>query len=123
MYVLDFSGTIFKVNKAVPVPQVVDVQINAFQFLPGALVIPQGTVVRWTNQDVLGLLHDVNAQAAVRPNGAVETGSEIDSEALNIGGKHEFRFDELGTWKYNCSFGTPHQQLMHGSITVVPAGS
>ena len=123
MFVLDFSGTIFKVTRVVEVPQVVDVTINAYQFLPGNLVIPQGTSVRWTNSDVLGLLHDVNAQAAVRPDGTVETGSEIDSPDLNVGGSHTYRFDELGVWKYNCSFGVPHQQLMHGSITVVPAGS
>jgi plastocyanin len=123
MYVLDFSGTIFKVSRVAEAPQVVEVQINAYQFLPGNLVIPQGTTIRWINGDVLGLLHDVTAQAAVRPNGTIETGSEIDSDALNVGGKHEFRFDELGVWKYNCSLGIPHQQLMHGSVTVVPAGS
>ena len=123
MYALDFSGTIYKVNRVVEVPPVVDVSINAFQFLPQKLVIPQGTVVRWRNDDVLGLVHDVNAQAALRPGGMVETGSEIDSQALNIGGTHSYRFDDLGVWKYNCSFGIPHQQLMHGAITVVPAGS
>lgn len=123
MYVLDFSGAIFKVTRVVEVPQVVEVQINAYQFLPGSLVIPQGTEVRWINRDVLGLLHNVTSQAAVRPGGTVETGSEIDSDDLNIGGSHTYRFDELGVWKYNCSFGIPHQQLMHGSITVVPAGS
>jgi glucose/arabinose dehydrogenase/plastocyanin len=124
MYVLDFSGVIFKVTRAIPVPQVIDVQMNAFQFAPAALTIPQGTTIRWTNTDVLGLPHNVISQAALRPTGAVETGSEIDSDPLNVGGNsHQFRFDELGTWVYTCTLGIQHEALMHGKITVVPAGS
>lgn len=124
MYALDFSGTIFKVTKVVDVPKVVEVQMNAFQFAPAALTIPQGTTVRWRNQDVLGMTHNVRSQAAVRPNGAQETGSEIDSPALSVGGSaHEFRFDQLGAYKYTCTLGIAHEALMHGTITVVPAGS
>ena len=124
MYVMDFSGTIFKVTKVVDVPQVVDVQTNAFQFIPAALTIPQGTTVRWSNTDVLGMVHNVRAQGAVRPDGSVGDGKEIDSGALNAGGNpHTYRFDEVGTWVYTCTVGTAHEALMHGKITVVPAGS
>ncbi|MGH2710249.1 MAG: plastocyanin/azurin family copper-binding protein [Actinomycetota bacterium] len=124
MYALDFSGVIFKVTRVVEVPQTIEVQMNAFQFAPAVLTIPQGTIIKWSNKDVLGLPHNVRAQAAIRPTGAVETGSEIDSDSLNVGGNsHQFRFDEPGTWVYTCTLGLQHEALMHGKITVVPAGS
>lgn len=124
MYALDFSGQIYKVSRVVEVPPVIEVQTNAFQFVPAALTVPQGTTVRWVNRDTLGMTHNVRSQAAVRPNGTQDMGSEIDSPALNVGGSgHEFRFDKLGTYKYTCTLGIAHEALMHGVITVVPAGN
>jgi glucose/arabinose dehydrogenase len=124
MYALDFSGQIYKVSRVVEVPPVVEVQTNAFQFVPAGLTVPQGTTVRWVNTDVLGMTHNVRAQAAVRPNGTQDMGSEINSSALSVGGAgHEFRFDRLGTYKYTCTLGIAHEALMHGVITVVPAGN
>jgi glucose/arabinose dehydrogenase len=122
MYVLSFSGAIFKVTRAADVPRTVDVSINAYQFLPAELTIPEGTVVRWTNDEALGLLHEVASQAAIRADGTQDTGREIDSGTLTVGTSHSYRFDDVGTWVYTCRLGIQHEALMHGRITVVPAG-
>ena len=123
MYVLDFSGVIFKVTKVADVPATIEVTTAALQFVPAALTIPQGTTVRWTNTDPLGMVHNVRAQASIGPGGPGD-GKEIDSGALAVGGTaHTYRFDEVGTWVYTCTIGTVHEALMHGKITVVPAGS
>ncbi len=122
MYVADFSGTIFRVDRVAEVPRVVEVTAAAFQFAPQALVIPEGTTVRWKNQDPLGLPHQVRGQAAVRSDGTQDEGSEIDSPDLPVGAAHEYRFDTPGTWAYTCRVNEIHEVTMHGSITVVPAG-
>lgn len=123
MYVLSFSGAIFKVTKAADVPRIVDVSINAFQFLPATLTIPEGTTVRWTNNEALGFIHEVASQAAIRADGTQDTGREIDSGTMVVGGQASYRFDDVGTWVYTCRLGIQHEALMHGQITVVPAGS
>ena len=123
MYVLDFSGVIFKVTRVAEAPATVEVTTAALQFVPAALTIPQGTTVRWTNTDPLGMVHNVRAQASAGPGGPGD-GKEIDSGALAVGGTaHTYRFDDVGTWVYTCTIGTVHEALMHGKITVVPAGS
>ena len=122
MYVLSFAGTIFKVTKAADPPRVVDITINAFQFIPAGLTIPEGTTVRWTNEDI-GVPHEVSSQAAIRADGSQDTGREIDSGLLNVDSSFSYRFDDVGTWVYTCKLGPLHEALMHGQITVVPAGS
>jgi glucose/arabinose dehydrogenase len=125
MYVADFTGTIFKVVRLAEVPNQIDVQMNGLQFLPQALVIPEGTTVRWTNQDaVTGFVHNVRAQLAVRADGSQDEGKEMNSpDALARGESHSFRFDTPGKWIYTCTVNVLHTAAMHGSITVVPAGS
>lgn len=124
MYVADFGGLVSKVMKAADVPNVIEVQTAAFQFVPAALVIPEGTTIRWRNQDPVGLPHNVTSLAAVRSDGTQDTGSEINSgRDLGIGESHTYRFDTPGSWQYTCTFNQVHTAAMHGSITVVPAGS
>lgn len=122
MFVGDFAGAISVVDRVVEVPDVVEVQISAFQFLPQALVVPEGTTVRWVNDDVLGIPHVVTGQAAVQHDAQVGDGSAMSSSVLGVGASHEHRFDRIGTWKYWCTIDPAHQALMHGSVTVVPAG-
>jgi plastocyanin len=110
------------VTKVTDVPRTVDVSMNAFQFIPGVLTIPEGTVVRWTNNETLGLLHEVTSQLAVRADGSQDSGREIDSGTLAVGVSHSYRFDDVGTWVYTCTVSPQHEALMHGIVIVVPAG-
>jgi plastocyanin len=123
MYVASFGGHIFKVTKVTEVPRVVDVQMNAFQFVPQTLTIPEGTTVRWVNNEVLGLPHEVAGQAVVRADGSTDNPREIDTGVIAVGASRSFRFDTPGTWIYTCEVNIQHEALMHGQITVVPAGS
>ena len=123
MYVLSYSGAIFKVTKATDAPRVIDVRMNAFQFLPAEITIPEGTVVRWTNDEVLGFPHETAAETAILADGSQVSGREMDSGLLAVGGSFSHRFDDVGTWAYTCKLGLQHEALMHGQITVVPAGS
>jgi glucose/arabinose dehydrogenase len=122
MYVLSLSGAIYKVTKAVDVPKVVDVTMNTFQFIPAGITIPEGTVVRWTNEDSLAP-HEVASVRAVRADGSTDTGSEIDTGILARGISSSYRFDDVGTWIYTCNVSIQHRAVMHGKITVVPAGN
>jgi glucose/arabinose dehydrogenase len=123
MYVASFSGHIFKITKAADVPRVVDVHMNAFQFVPQTITIPEGTTIRWVNDDVLGLPHEVSGQAVVRADGSTDNPREIDTGIVAVGASRSFRFDNPGTWVYTCEVNLQHEALMHGQITVIPAGS
>lgn len=121
MLVADFSGTIFLVRRAAPVPELT-VTATAFQFAPAKLVIPEGATVRWLNDDALGLAHNVVAQAAAYSDGSSGTGSEMNSKTVAKGQSHRVRFDRPGTWIYTCTIAPVHTATMHGTITVVPSG-
>jgi glucose/arabinose dehydrogenase len=123
MYVASFGGHIFKITKVTDPPRVIDVQMNAFQFIPQTLTIPEGTVVRWVNDDVLGLPHEVAGQVVARADGSTDNPREIDTGVVNVGASRQFRFDNPGTWIYTCEISLQHEATMHGQITVVPAGS
>ena len=123
MYVASFGGHIFKVTKVVDPPRVVDVQMNAYQFIPETITIPEGTTIRWVNSDVLGLPHEVAGQAVVRADGSTDNPREIDTGVVAVGASRTFRFDSPGTWIYTCEVNLTHEALMHGQINVVPAGS
>jgi plastocyanin len=122
LFVGDFSGAIYAVDQVAEVPNEVEVLISNYQFMPQALVIPEGTTVRWLNDDVFGLPHVVVSQAAVRADGTVDEGGEINSPVLSPSDSHTYRFDRAGTWKYWCTIDPAHQATMHATVTVVPAG-
>jgi glucose/arabinose dehydrogenase/plastocyanin len=122
LFVGDFSGVIYAIDRVAEVPDTVDVVVSNYQFTPQALVVPEGTTVRWINDDVFGLPHVVVSQASVRTDGTVGEGSEINSPTLGVGDSHEYRFDRAGTWKYWCTIDPAHQAAMHATVTVVPAG-
>ena len=118
LLIADFSGTVFVVRRVAPVPETV-VNTEASQFVPQAIVVPEGSPVTWINSDTLGAPHNVRAQQAVYSDGSQATGSEMDGNIGSQGSRHTYRFDRPGTYKYVC---TIHAATMHGTVTVVPAG-
>jgi plastocyanin len=79
----------------------VEVEIKTFTFNPDTLRVESGTVVRWVNRDPVG-------HTSTAANG------EWESPLLGPGESFEFRFDEEGTFAYNC---TPHP-FMRGVVIV-----
>jgi plastocyanin len=85
--------------------RLVEIEIKMFMFDPDTLRVEPGTAVRWINRDPVG--HTSTA----------ETG-EWESPLLGPGESFEFRFDEEGTFSYNC---TPHP-FMRGAVIVESSG-
>ena len=85
--------------------RVVELEIRTFTFDPDTISVEPGTVVRWMNRDPVG--HTSTAE-----NG------EWESPLLGPGESFEFRFDEEGTFPYNC---TPHP-FMRGTVIVESLG-
>lgn len=81
-------------------PTTVDVEIFASAFNPLTLNVVNGTTVRWTNKD----------SAAY-----VITGKGFKSPELNKRDNWSYRFNETGTFEYNCSI---HTSMPHGTIIV-----
>lgn len=123
MYVADFAGAVLKVTKVADVPDVVEVTADAFQFIPQAVVIPEGTTIRWVNRERFGEAHHVFGQLAARSDATTDEAEEINSGHLAVGDSYEHRFDQPGTFVYTCVVDPVHTAVMHGNITVVPAGS
>ena len=124
LYVADFGGMIYKVMKVADVPREVTININAFHFTPSALTIPEGTTIKWVNNEtVLQIPHNITGDLYVKADGTSEEGSEVNSANFGVGGSHSFRFETPGTFVYTCTFNPIHTAAMHGTITVVPAGN
>ena len=88
-------------------PTTVDVEIFASAFNPLILNIVNGTTVRWTNKDSATY---------------VITGKGFNSPELNKRDNWSYRFNDTGTFEYNCSI---HTTMPHGTIIVElpPAGN
>jgi glucose/arabinose dehydrogenase len=124
LFVADFGGTIYKVMKVADVPREITVNIQAFQFAPQALTVPEGTTVTWLNNETaLALPHNVAGQFHAKADGTTGDGAEINSPTLTPGKTHSFRFETPGTFVYTCTVNATHTALMHGTITVLPAGN
>lgn len=80
-----------------------DVTIDNYAFSPGALAVPLGTTVTWTNRD-----HDVHTVTAD------DTAPTFKSAGLDTGDSFSFTFNKAGTYSYHCSL-HPH---MTGKIVV-----
>lgn len=88
-------------------PTTVDVEIFASAFNPLNLNIVNGTTVRWTNKDSATY---------------IITGKGFKSPELNKRDNWSYRFNDTGTFEYNCSI---HTTMPHGTIVVElpPAGN
>jgi plastocyanin len=83
-----------------PVPSR-SVTIQGFAFHPQAIVIPVGSTVTWTNQD----LDDHTTTA--------DDGT-FNSDAIGSGTTFSFKFAKAGTYDYHCAI----HPYMHGRIVV-----
>jgi len=79
------------------------VTIDNYSFSPGALTIPAGTTVTWTNRD--SEVHTVVAD---------DNAPSFKSAGLDTDDSFSFTFNKTGTYAYHCSL-HPH---MTGTITV-----
>jgi plastocyanin len=77
------------------------VDIKNFAFIPAEIRVPVGTVVTWTNSDVV-------AHTATEPGGAFNSGN------LNPGQSFSFTFDTAGTYAYICNY----HPFMKGTVIV-----
>lgn len=85
-----------------PAPQVHNVEIRNFAFVPAELKIAKGDSVVWKNMD--GMSHTVTS----------DSGSELDSPLLSSGMVYSHTFSAAGIYDYHC---VPHP-FMKGKIIV-----
>ncbi len=90
-------------HRAADAAEIPIVQIENYQFSPGTLTVPVGTMVTWVNRD-----SDVHTVAAD------STPQAFKSPGLDTDDKFSFTFNKAGTYSYHCSL-HPH---MTGKIIV-----
>jgi plastocyanin len=66
------------------------VVVDNFSFAPGAITVPVGTTVTWTNHDDI-------------PHNVVSPEQKFKSPVLDTDGVFSHTFDVAGTYKYYCS--------------------
>ena len=71
-------------------PETAEVKIDNFSFAPGALTVPVGTTVTWTNRDDI-------------PHTVVSTDGAFKSKVLDTDEKFSFTFSKAGSYPYFCS--------------------
>ncbi len=71
-------------------PETAEVKIDNFSFGPGALTVPAGTTVTWTNRDDI-------------PHTVVGTDGVFKSKVLDTDEKFSYAFSKAGTYPYFCS--------------------
>jgi len=81
------------------ITQSIPITIQNMSFTPGAITIPAGTTVVWTNRDTVA--HTVSSET-------------FSSPALNTGQTFEHKFDTKGIFTYICSI----HPNMKGTVTV-----
>ena len=82
-------------------PQVIEVQIDYFSFMPHDITIAAGATVTWVNLD--DVQHKVTS-----------TERTFESKVLRTDDKFSFKFDEPGTYEYYCSI----HPKMRGKVIV-----
>ncbi len=83
-------------------PQIYNIQISNFAFVPSTLTIRKGDTVVWTNTDPVS--HTVTS----------DSGSELNSALIPNGQNYSHTFNTAGTYSYHCSV----HVTMKGQITV-----
>jgi amicyanin len=66
------------------------VGVDNFSFAPGAITVPVGTTVTWTNHDDI-------------PHNVVSPEQKFKSPVLDTDQKFSHTFEAAGTYKYYCS--------------------
>lgn len=90
-------------------PSAVEIRITASGFAPANVTVPQGTTVRFVNEDT------VSHWPASAPHPAHTDLSGFDAGGeLAKGEFYEFTFEKLGTWRYHDHANTS----LRGSVTV-----
>ncbi|HUW10413.1 MAG TPA: cupredoxin domain-containing protein [Anaerolineae bacterium] len=82
-------------------PDIEEVSIQGFAFVPGSIVVSSGTTVRWTNND--RVQHTVTSDTGL-----------FDSDALQPGETFDRSSAAPGTYRYHCTF----HPSMTGTIVV-----
>jgi plastocyanin len=98
------SGTAGSLPSPVPTSRV-DLP-RSYVFSPAHIVVPAGTTVTWTNDDVFTHSVLLNGEAGL-------------GQVIHPGESTTITFRQPGTYHYVCAF---HPQNMAGWVTVVPAG-
>ncbi|MEK6874406.1 MAG: cupredoxin family copper-binding protein [Nanoarchaeota archaeon] len=80
-------------------PQVVDVLIKDYAYIPEIITIRAGDTVRWINKDIA-------------PHTA--TGDGFDTGLIVTGASKTFTFDKSGRYEYICTY----HPKMHGVVVV-----
>jgi plastocyanin len=83
-------------------PDLINVDIVDFAFVPDPIVVPLGTTVRWTNVGAAD--HTVTSDTAL-----------FDSGVIQPGGSFQYTFNALGNYGYFCSL----HPGMTGTVIVV----
>jgi plastocyanin len=96
------SHTVSVVSNSSVTSSKASVIIKNFAFTPASMTVKAGTVVTWTNDD--------NASHTVTS----DSGTTLNSPAINVGGTFSFTFTTPGTYAYHCSI----HPSMHGTIVV-----
>jgi plastocyanin len=82
------------VLRAIPMAQAThgaqQVVVDNFSFAPGAITVPVGTTVTWTNHDDI-------------PHNVVNPERKFKSPVLDTDEQFSHTFDVAGTYKYYCS--------------------
>src|SRR5580692_10724810 len=82
-------------------PQVIEVQIDYFSFMPQDVTVTPGATVTWVNRD--------DVQHAV-----ASTDKTFKSKVLCTDDKFSFKFNEPGAYEYHCSI----HPKMRGKVIV-----
>ena len=80
--------------------------IRVFQFEPGALEVPAGTRVTWSNED--DITHTVTSGVAGRPDG------RFDVQLAGKGARGSTTFTTRGVYPYFCA----RHESMKGEVVV-----
>jgi plastocyanin len=80
-------------------PEIINVEIRDYKYIPQNVTVKVGQTVRWTNNDTV--LHDV-------------VGSGIKSDYLQKGERFTYTFKEEGTYQYICTI----HPWMEGEVIV-----
>jgi amicyanin len=87
---LTLAGGVLRGTMAQAVPAAQQVVVDNFSFAPGAITVPVGTTVTWTNHDDI-------------PHNVVSPEQKFKSPVLDTDETFAHTFEAAGTYKYYCS--------------------
>lgn len=97
----------------------VEIDIKDYAFSQKDIKVKKGTIVTWTNRDIVEhnvmAAHEHSGEAHGAPSKAEVDPAEFAGPLLVQGESYSFTFTTVGTFAYHCA---PHPS-MQGSVTVV----